>query len=203
MRAFLQLRACRAPPRPTTNPLHLYRRPVTARLIPSSIAPTTGTGNDIAAFFASYPEFQYEPDNGALSEWRRLCRSHLVIDPENKILLVRETGRELRTAMVLQFNSRYGTDANSLSSWQLLCLKVDIPVRDTIKECEEVRICCSLYRRATDIQALWHAISCTHVTACNHSIFTHFLWHNRSGKSVGLIFKSFFMCFRVFNSFFK
>lgn len=74
-----------------------------------------------------------------MREWRRLC-AFLDVDPEdNDEFLVRETKRNLRTAMVRQFNARYGEDADDLAAWQALCLRVDIPVPDTLAECQEVR----------------------------------------------------------------
>jgi hypothetical protein len=46
--------------------------------------------------------------------------------------------RELREALVVEFNSMYGTDARDLAAWQKLCrvLRVDVP--ETRKECQKV-----------------------------------------------------------------
>ena len=52
----------------------------------------------------------------------------------------RERARDdMRHAMVLQFNDTFGTDANSLATWQSLCDIIKIsPIPDKIKECRRV-----------------------------------------------------------------
>lgn len=86
-----------------------------------------------------YPDFDYTPGNGAVHEWQRLCR-FLGVDPEdNDQYLVRATRRNIRTALVRQFNHRYGEDASDLAAWQALCLVAGIAIPPTLEECEEVR----------------------------------------------------------------
>lgn len=60
-------------------------------------------------------------------------------DPEDREeYFVRKSRRDLRTAMVRQFNFKYGEDASNLVAWQALCREVDIDVPETLHECEEV-----------------------------------------------------------------
>lgn len=45
----------------------------------------------------------------------------------------------LHDAMTKQFNEMYGTDADSLMSWQGLCRVLDIsPIPENLQECREV-----------------------------------------------------------------
>ena len=68
-------------------------------------------------------------------EYCRLC-DVLGIDPDDKDNAVRD---RLKDAMVLQFNSTYGTDVNSVASWQSLCRVLGIsPVPPTLEECQSV-----------------------------------------------------------------
>ena len=75
-----------------------------------------------------------------MTEWRRLCQ-HLGIDPDdNDEYRVRETKRQLRTAMVLQFNDMYGTSVDDLQAWRRLFEAIGIePVPGRMKEYREVR----------------------------------------------------------------
>lgn len=60
-------------------------------------------------------------------------------DPEDHDeFFVRDSRRNLRTAMVRQFNAKYGEDAYSVEAWQTLCRTVDIEVPDTLDECRKV-----------------------------------------------------------------
>lgn len=96
-----------------------------------------GDLEDVADFFAEYPSFDYNPRKDVMKEFQRLCR-HRGLDPEDKEDSdVRHLRGKLRTAMVRQFNGIYGTDEDDLNAWQALCRRVDIPVPDTVAECEE------------------------------------------------------------------
>ncbi|EJD50532.1 hypothetical protein AURDEDRAFT_182442 [Auricularia subglabra TFB-10046 SS5] len=129
----------------------LNPRPEWQRTVPD-ILHVSGP-RDVAGFFATYPAFDYDSTNDCMSEWRRLC-AHQGVDPDDReIFLVRDTKRRLRKALVRQFNTRFGTDVNNLGAWQDMCRLVDIPVPDTLAECQQ-------------------AIRCTHVnlvdlTECN------------------------------------
>ncbi|KZV92924.1 hypothetical protein EXIGLDRAFT_613735, partial [Exidia glandulosa HHB12029] len=82
-----------------------------------------------------YPGFDYDAENDAVEEWRRFCADYLHY-------LVRDSRRNLRTAMFRQFNERFGEDDDDVLAWQALCFKVDIAVPDDIAECKKVRPGC-------------------------------------------------------------
>jgi hypothetical protein len=95
----------------------------------------------LATFFAkySYSGFIYNPTRPVIDEFRRLCKV-LGIDPDDKdSSRVEAVRRGLKDAMVLQFNGTYGTEVNSVASWQTLCRVLGIsPVPTTLEECQRV-----------------------------------------------------------------
>ena len=92
--------------------------------------------SSLEAFFADYsPQFQYNVTASASLEFYRLCdqsgwgKDH----PERK-----KAHRKFKDALVKQFNHVYGTDMNSLASWQNLCYAVRIdPVPGDLHACRE------------------------------------------------------------------
>ncbi|KAI0370260.1 hypothetical protein BV20DRAFT_1052600 [Pilatotrama ljubarskyi] len=86
----------------------------------------------IQAFFANYPDFDYNAEAPFFEEFKRLETD---LHWERK---QREIAREeLRDAMVRQFNTMYGTSADDLGSWQLLCTALGMsPVPNNIKACQ-------------------------------------------------------------------
>lgn len=115
-------------------PISLPANPASAPTSP--IAPSST--NHIAAYFAKYPQFTFNPNNHVVDEWERLCRS-LNLDPDQPwTKRVRKMHAALDTALVRHFNARFGTNANDLSAWQGLCRRVDILVPDTIIGCYQV-----------------------------------------------------------------
>ncbi|KAF5341042.1 hypothetical protein D9611_005936 [Ephemerocybe angulata] len=74
--------------------------------------------NHITDFFAEYSDFNYDPAETAHSEFRRLCRSMgwKRDDPEKV-----EAYTDFQNAIVMQFNERFGTDADTIEPWQKLC----------------------------------------------------------------------------------
>jgi len=95
----------------------------------------------LAGFFSKYSHsgFIYDPIRPVTDEFHRLCNI-LGIDPDdNDKYQVRDVRRGLKDAMVLQFNSIYGTNVKSVASWQSLCRVLGIlPVPPTLKECQRV-----------------------------------------------------------------
>jgi hypothetical protein len=91
----------------------------------------------LAEFFSEYPSFLYDPDNSASAEFYRLC-DHFGWernDPDRA-----EAHAAYKNALTRQFNTNYGTDNDSLASWQSLCGRVGItPIPETLKGCREVR----------------------------------------------------------------
>ncbi|KZV91442.1 hypothetical protein EXIGLDRAFT_676096, partial [Exidia glandulosa HHB12029] len=108
----------------------------------SSDAGAKGTQSrgPIETFFRkTYPDFDYKWERGAVKEWRRLCETVLRLDPnDKKNEVVKKSWRGLQTAMVRQFNRRYGTDDQSLDAWQGLCMRLDISVPDSVKACRKL-----------------------------------------------------------------
>ncbi|KAF5341222.1 hypothetical protein D9611_005921 [Ephemerocybe angulata] len=84
-------------------------------------------------FFNLYsPGFQYDPQQPATSEFRRLrqYKGWKKKDPREK-----EAHFKFKQALTAQFNKNYGTDEESLTSWQALCAAVRIdPIPDTLQE---------------------------------------------------------------------
>jgi hypothetical protein len=52
-----------------------------------------------------------------------------------------EAYNNFRIALTQQFNTKYGRDAESLASWQLLCGQIGVnPIPNTLKECRQVSL---------------------------------------------------------------
>jgi hypothetical protein len=94
--------------------------------------------NPMAAFFALYPSFNYNPANSSAAEFRRLCR---YMDWEMDDNEQKSAWFEFQNAVARLFNGVYGTDATSLQAWQHLCRRVRIdPPPDVLEEAREVSI---------------------------------------------------------------
>lgn len=51
-----------------------------------------------------------------------------------------EARAAFKDALTQEFNTIYGTDVNSLASWQALCARIGIsPIPTTLKQCRQVR----------------------------------------------------------------
>ncbi|KAF8880361.1 WD40-repeat-containing domain protein [Gymnopilus junonius] len=87
-------------------------------------------------FFAEYPLFTYNGNVAPTSEFYRLCSFFGWKRGDNN----REDAyQSFRIALTEQFNTVYGTDAESLEGWQLLCAKVGVdPIPDSLKKCREI-----------------------------------------------------------------
>lgn len=104
-----------------------------------SSSPHERRNEHVKEFFAAYPKFIFDEEHGAINEWRRLCLEVLEVDPDNKKeFVVREGKRQLNTALVRQFNTRFGTDKNDIASWHALCHVLDIPAPNSLEACREV-----------------------------------------------------------------
>jgi hypothetical protein len=54
----------------------------------------------------------------------------------------KEARNAFKDAMVLQFNSMYGTDVHNIENWHTLCIALGIePLPTTIKDCKEASGC--------------------------------------------------------------
>lgn len=90
----------------------------------------------IADFFAQYPDFAYDDERGVAEEFYRMC-DFFAWDRDDAER--HEARQAFRDAMVIQFNSLYGTDISDIENWHKLCIAVCIePLPTTIAECKEV-----------------------------------------------------------------
>ncbi|TFK36319.1 hypothetical protein BDQ12DRAFT_610075, partial [Crucibulum laeve] len=87
-------------------------------------------------FFSRYPSFTYNATASATAEFYRLCNDHgWDRDDENRA----DARQAFQDALTLQFNNIYGTDANNITSWQVLCARLGIdPIPDSLAACREV-----------------------------------------------------------------
>ncbi|KAI0334748.1 hypothetical protein GY45DRAFT_1039697 [Cubamyces sp. BRFM 1775] len=93
----------------------------------------TGSKHYIQAFFARYPSFDYDIAAPFFDEFQRLGKASRWKKPQWD-----QKRDELRGAMVKQFNAMYGTSADDLESWRLLCSALGMdPVPDDIKTCQQ------------------------------------------------------------------
>lgn len=106
---------------------------------------TVPTLNPLAAFFATYPGFRYNPSRSATFEYKRLLKSHLGLDPKKFPEDALEAGNVYLAwsrAMNAEFGVKFGVDMHDLGAWQRLCQRIDIcPVPEVLEEAREVRVC--------------------------------------------------------------
>ncbi|KAL6149587.1 hypothetical protein ACJBU6_11131 [Exserohilum turcicum] len=99
-----------------------------------------GTKQDsdaISAFFTKYPNFPYDPKRDVAEEFYRMC-DFFAWDKDD--VEREEARRGFKDAMVIQFNSLYGTDVANIENWHKLCIALYIePLPETIHDCKEVR----------------------------------------------------------------
>lgn len=93
----------------------------------------------IDQFFAEYPEFDYNSSNPIWTEFYRMSDSFDWESDDEE-----DAKREFKAAMVKQFNDIYGTDPDSLESWQKLCHVLNIePVPRHLGQCRQVGLMAS------------------------------------------------------------
>ncbi|KJA16357.1 hypothetical protein HYPSUDRAFT_171469 [Hypholoma sublateritium FD-334 SS-4] len=86
----------------------------------------------LAVFFSRYPGLEYNPSESAPLEFDRLCTTEKMVLGEWKR---HKAYMAFHHALTQQFNANYGTDADSLRSWKLLCLHIGIsPLPRTLEE---------------------------------------------------------------------
>ncbi|KAM0253636.1 hypothetical protein ACHAQJ_007211 [Trichoderma viride] len=90
--------------------------------------------DDLALFFAKYPQFDYNPHGESWSEYSRLVQ---FFGWKNGSKKERPARNHFRKAIVGQFTHLYGADENKLDTLQLLCEKIRIsPIPNTITSCK-------------------------------------------------------------------
>ncbi|KAG9225025.1 hypothetical protein CCMSSC00406_0001824 [Pleurotus cornucopiae] len=91
--------------------------------------------SNFPAFFANYPEFQYNPAKSAILEFYRLCDlNHWDRDdPERE-----RAHKAFKDVLVKEFNDIYGTDEKDINSWHKICTVVNIdPLPDTLRKARD------------------------------------------------------------------
>jgi hypothetical protein len=87
-------------------------------------------------FFSQYPTFDYDPSEPVMSEFYRMCD---FFDWDKDDFEKTEARGLLKDALTQQFNSIYGTDVNSIESWQTLCRVLGIaPMPEGLHACRGV-----------------------------------------------------------------
>jgi hypothetical protein len=110
------------------------KSPPQAHVRPPSSTQAEAT-NHFAAFFASYPSFNYNLRAPAWQEFDLLVRH---MGWERRSAAYRDARTDFRRAMVMDFNSRFGTDEQRLEAWQNICNILGIqPVPESITQCRK------------------------------------------------------------------
>jgi len=98
--------------------------------------PKNSAATFITAFFAEYPEFDYDSTAPVTQEYRRLTQESdwMPRSQEDK-----KAKAAFGTAMGKQFASFYGSSIHDIKAWKALCeaLGVD-PIPKTIAECRDL-----------------------------------------------------------------
>ncbi|EOA85862.1 uncharacterized protein SETTUDRAFT_111081 [Exserohilum turcica Et28A] len=82
-----------------------------------------------------YPNFPYDPKRDVAEEFYRMC-DFFAWDKDD--VEREEARRGFKDAMVIQFNSLYGTDVANIENWHKLCIALYIePLPETIHDCKE------------------------------------------------------------------
>ncbi|PIL36781.1 hypothetical protein GSI_00471 [Ganoderma sinense ZZ0214-1] len=92
--------------------------------------------NHIAAFFAMYPTYPYDPAASFVDEFKRL-NAFFAWPKHPAECDERDLARNrMRDAMVKQFNNVYGTDVEDLVAWQNLCRALEVdPIPSKMRKC--------------------------------------------------------------------
>ncbi|KAG8712881.1 hypothetical protein FRC09_019363 [Ceratobasidium sp. 395] len=89
----------------------------------------------VKAFFANYPGFRYNPSRPVMEEFYRLCD---ITWPDRGDWERDIAWRGFRDALTQQFNDIYGTDEQSLTNWQNLCVALQLRnIPEELNECRE------------------------------------------------------------------
>lgn len=94
------------------------------------------TDDQLGLFFATYPQFEYDPQEESWTAYRRLVK---FIGWKTGSKQERKARENFRRALVGQFGQLYGADENKLEVLQNLCAKLGMsPIPSTITACKKV-----------------------------------------------------------------
>jgi hypothetical protein len=82
-----------------------------------------GKAQPLETFFLSYPNFAYDAEAPSGLQYQRLCKEQ---GWKRGDALGEAAWQDLRSALVLEFNARFGTDVRDLLAWQTLCAVVGL-----------------------------------------------------------------------------
>ncbi|KAI0271213.1 hypothetical protein BGY98DRAFT_922924, partial [Russula aff. rugulosa BPL654] len=87
----------------------------------------------LKSFFSQYSKFHYQPRNAPIIEFERLCKKY---QWKQDSAVVKAARDEFDLAMIMEFNSLYGSNEKDINNWHRLChvLRID-PVPNTLEEC--------------------------------------------------------------------
>ncbi|KAH9980913.1 hypothetical protein BGW80DRAFT_1247759 [Lactifluus volemus] len=118
-------------PKGATKP---YSRPTSNEKTQESIiVQPLGVETPLEGFFSQYSNFQSQPSNSPVSEFRRLCKTY---NWEGGSQERKAAHEEFSFAMKMEFDDLYGSDENDIENWHKLChvLRID-PAPTTVQEC--------------------------------------------------------------------
>jgi hypothetical protein len=93
-----------------------------------------GRTQPLQTYFSRYENFTFDPDAPSGLEFQRLRNAQRWRrgDVAGEV-----AWQDFRSALVLEFNDRFGTEARDLLAWQTLCAVVGIMGVNKIVDCEE------------------------------------------------------------------
>ncbi|KAF2181268.1 hypothetical protein K469DRAFT_261537 [Zopfia rhizophila CBS 207.26] len=92
-----------------------------------------GKARPLETFFSSYTDFAFNPEAPSGLEFQRLRKEQ---GWKRGDAVGEAAWQDFRSALVLEFNARFGTEAKDLLAWQTLCAVVGIEEVDKIADCE-------------------------------------------------------------------
>ena len=92
-----------------------------------------GKTHPLATFFSSYTNFAHNPEAPSGLEFQSLRKKQ---GWKRGDVIGEAAWEDFRSALVLEFNARFGTDPHDLLAWQTLCAIVGIENVDKIADCE-------------------------------------------------------------------
>ncbi|KAF1992676.1 hypothetical protein P154DRAFT_625930 [Amniculicola lignicola CBS 123094] len=92
-----------------------------------------GKARPLETFFSSYTDFAFNPEAPSRLEFRRLSKEQ---GWKRGDAVGEAAWQDFRSALVLEFNARFGTELKDLLTWQTLCAIVGIEEVNKIADCE-------------------------------------------------------------------